>query len=125
MEYPGRCQVVSKRNAANKNKTTNRPATRKTSTGPRSPKSVFPCLADMLPSQQNYCAWDELSAVGPERVGDLSHMAEALLRIIEVAMIDPAKVKAMRETAMQHLEAALAIADEIGDSTTSFIIERG
>ena len=38
---------------------------------------------------------------------------------------DPAKVKAMRETAMQHLEAALAIADEIGDSTTSFIIERG
>ena len=39
-------------------------------------------------------------------------------------MIDPAKVKAMRETAMQHLEAALAITDEIKDSMTGYLIER-
>ena len=39
-------------------------------------------------------------------------------------MIEPDRVKAMRETAMQHLEAALAITDEIKDSTTGFIIER-
>jgi hypothetical protein len=39
-------------------------------------------------------------------------------------MIDPARLKTMRETAMQHLEAALAITDEIKDATTGYIIER-
>ena len=39
-------------------------------------------------------------------------------------MIDVIRAKAMREKAIEHLKAALAIATEIKDATTGFIIER-
>ena len=39
-------------------------------------------------------------------------------------MIDPAKIKVLRDKALEHLEAALAITDEIQDTVTGFLIER-
>ena len=39
-------------------------------------------------------------------------------------MIDPNQIKALREKALSHLEAALAITDEIKDSVTGNLTER-
>ena len=39
-------------------------------------------------------------------------------------MLDPSEVKKLRESLLDHLEAALAITDKINDSVAGFLIER-